>query len=125
MSTLADRETSSPCSTRWNPSVIGGHTADAASYPWKYPFGTFQWLWWLEAMEAPGVNDSVATGLVWMPDGGFGSINNRWRDNCVDWALRRLPNSPLAPMAVEELRRLTPRCHVGGVAVPRRHERRP
>lgn len=83
--------------TTLNPSLAAGHAA-RANYRTKYPFGTFQWAWWLLGRAPPRVDDVVQTGLVWMPDGGFRSVVSEHRRNCIDWAVRRLPDSPLAPL---------------------------
>ena len=81
-----------------NPSLAAGHAVHG-NYADKYPFGTFQWAWWLVNRRPPDIGNQVQTGLVWMPDGGFRSIvDPRYRENCLDWALRRLPGNPLAPL---------------------------
>lgn len=72
-----------------------------ADYRWKYPYGTFQWVWWLAGLPPPDLDDRVATGLVWMPDGGFGSIlPGRHPENCREWATNHLPESPMSPLIV-------------------------
>ncbi|WP_027860116.1 hypothetical protein [Marmoricola sp. URHB0036] len=85
-----------------NPSLLRGH-ARRAHYREKYPFGTFQWAWWLigpgALPAAPAVDDAVMTGLAWMPDGGFQSVEGVWRENCVLWATQHMPGSILAPLA--------------------------
>jgi hypothetical protein len=96
----ADRHQVAAFETTLNPSLAGGHFA-RGNYANKYPFGTFQWAWWLLGLPPPESRDVVRTGLVWMPDGGFRSANNRFADNCRDWAQRRMPKSPLGPLVDE------------------------
>ncbi|MCF6376416.1 hypothetical protein L2K70_02250 [Nocardioides KLBMP 9356] len=88
-----------------NPSLLSGH-ARRHNYTAKYPFGTFQWAWWLIGRRAlpdmPDPGDLVMTGLAWMPDGGFQSVETVWRDNCVGWATQRMPGSILAPLATTD-----------------------
>jgi hypothetical protein len=85
-----------------NPSLLSGH-ARRQNYTSKYPFGTFQWAWWLIGRAAlpdmPDPEDQVMTGLAWMPDGGFQSVEGVWRENCVRWATEHMPGSILAPLA--------------------------
>jgi hypothetical protein len=82
-----------------NPSLLRGH-ARRADYMNKYPFGTFQWAWWLSGLrEVPDPDDELLTGLAWMPDGGFKSVRERWRTNCVQWACEQMPGSILSPLA--------------------------
>jgi len=85
-----------------NPSLLRGHSRQV-NYTTKYPFGTFQWTWWLAGRSqlppAPHPSDALRTGLAWMPDGGFLSIQDRWRHNCIRWATRTLPGSIMTPLA--------------------------
>ena len=85
-----------------NPSLLRRHSRQV-NYTTKYPFGTFQWAWWLAGRKhlpaAPDPSDPLMTGLAWMPDGGFLSIRERWRRNCIRWATTTLPGSILAPLA--------------------------
>lgn len=73
-------------------------------YQDKYPFGTFQWAWWLSGGAGlpppPDPHDLLMTGLAWMPDGGFRSVRERWRENCLRWAIREMPGSILEPLAL-------------------------
>jgi hypothetical protein len=97
----SDRATVKAYSTTVNPSLLRGHSRTHA-YSTKYPFGTFQWAWWLiggAAGRVPSVDDPVATGLAWMPDGGFQSVRDRWRDNCLNWATTLMPGGILEPIA--------------------------
>jgi hypothetical protein len=73
----------------------------ASGYRDKYPYGTFQWLCWLvgRSIEPPSLNDRVKTGIAWMPDGGFKSIQGIWQRNCLEWATEKLPNSIMHPLA--------------------------
>ena len=83
-----------------NPSLAFGHAQDS-TYGTKYPFGTFQWAWWL-IEKCPATfdpDDDLATGLAWMPDGGFQSVMNRHRANCLNWATEILRGSVLTPLA--------------------------
>ena len=85
-----------------NPSLLRGH-ARQRNYRNKYPFGTFQWTWWLAGIGGlPDPNDALMTGLAWMPDGGFRSVRDQWRTNCVQWAVDQLPNSILSPLAATD-----------------------
>lgn len=79
-----------------NPNISAGITF--VEYTPKYPFGTFQWLWWLLEMPPPSPKDHIRSGVVWMPDGGFQSAQGQWGLNCGEWATERLPNSPMAPL---------------------------
>lgn len=84
-----------------NPSLLRGH-ARQHSYTSKYPFGTFQWAAWLiggGVVPTPEPRDAVMTGLAWMPDGGFQSVEGVWRANCLQWAVEQMPGSILAPLA--------------------------
>lgn len=82
-----------------NPSLERRH-ARRSRYTTKYPFGTFQWAWWLSGIaDLPDPDDRVMNGLAWMPDGGFQSVEGVWRANCLDWALRQMPGSILSPLA--------------------------
>jgi hypothetical protein len=79
-----------------NPSLLGGISA-THDYRNKYPFGTFQWLWWLEGLpvlDPASSSDQLVLGILWMPDGGYVSIMP-YRQNCVWWASKRLPGFPL------------------------------
>jgi hypothetical protein len=99
---LSDAEAVDAYAETVNPSLLGRH-ARRVNYTSKYPFGTFQWAWWLIGRaalpELPDPDDAVMTGLAWMPDGGFQSVEGVWRDNCVRWATQRMPGSILAPLA--------------------------
>jgi hypothetical protein len=84
-----------------NPSLLRGHPRKG-NYRDKYPFGTFQWAWWLAKhprLAAPDPEDALMTGLAWMPDGGFQSVEGVWRANCIRWATQHLPGSILEPLA--------------------------
>ncbi|WP_284328090.1 hypothetical protein [Demequina litorisediminis] len=85
-----------------NPSVIAGH-AQVGDYANKYPFGTFQWAWWVLNRDPASARldngRGVGTGLAWMPDGGFQSVNGRFRDNCIRWATQHMPGSLMSPLA--------------------------
>lgn len=88
-----------------NPSLLRGHHR-TRGYRDKYPFGTFQWAWWLvggsRLPPPPDPDDLILTGLAWMPDGGFQSVEGVWRDNCVRWATEHMTGSILAPLASTE-----------------------
>jgi hypothetical protein len=86
--------------TTINPSLLRGHSR-RGDYTSKYPFGTFQWAWWLAELQVgwPAPEDAVRTGLAWMPDGGFDSIVGNWTDNCLRWATQIMPGSILEPLA--------------------------
>ena len=43
----------------------------------------------------------MLTGLAWMPDGGFQSVEGVWRENCLQWAAKQLSGSILAPLATQ------------------------
>jgi hypothetical protein len=97
---LADRASVNAFAHTVNPSLEGGHSV-RGDYANKYPYGTFQWAWWLISRPVPDVTNVIETGLLWMPDGGFGSINNPdYQDNCKNWAVKRLAKSPLAPLVI-------------------------
>ena len=85
-----------------NPNIaVGCHGGSFADYRYKYPFGTFQWTAWIAGEPSPpDPADALMTGLAWMADGGFMSVNHpSWRANCLAWATRTLPGSVLAPLA--------------------------
>lgn len=85
-----------------NPNLaVGCHGGSFDVYRYKYPFGTYQWAAWVAgAPSPPDAQDRLRTGLAWMADGGFMSVNHpSWRGNCLGWALSTLPNSLLAPLA--------------------------
>jgi hypothetical protein len=88
-----------------NPSLLHGHSRQR-NYTTKYPFGTFQWTWHLVGPALlgppPEPRDRLRTGLAWMPDGGFLSVRDRWRANCLRWAIETMPGSILAPLARSE-----------------------
>lgn len=99
--TPADAEAVKAFRTTSNPNLhVNPIRSRRIAYQRKYPFGTFQWMWWVAGLDAPDPDiDAVRTGLLWMPDGGFQSIHpDRHQDNCRDWAVRLLPGSPLAPL---------------------------
>lgn len=85
-----------------NPSLLHGHSRQRA-YTSKYPFGTFQWAWHLIGAKVlgprPAPSDRLRTGLAWMPDGGFLSVRDQWRQNCLRWSVKTLPGSILGPLA--------------------------
>jgi hypothetical protein len=85
-----------------NPNLfVGCHAGSTAVYQRKYPFGTFQWAAWIAGSPAPPeLGEALMTGLAWMPDGGFKSVNHpSWRNNCLSWATHTLPGSLLSPLA--------------------------
>lgn len=85
-----------------NPSLLRGHARTYRNRN-KYPFGTFQWAWWLAGLRiAPDPLDDLLTGLAWMPDGGFVSVREVWRLNCLQWATAQMPGSILAPLATTD-----------------------
>lgn len=85
--------------TTVNPSLLRLHSR-RGNYRDKYPFGTFQWAWWLAGHKLLlDPHDRVMNGLAWMADGGFDSVRGVWRENCLDWALRQMPGSILEPLA--------------------------
>ena len=79
-----------------NPNLAAGITY--VEYTPKYPFGTFQWLWWLLEIPPPAPDDHIRSGIVWMPDGGFESAQGPWATNCREWATERLSQSPMSPL---------------------------
>lgn len=83
-----------------NPNLCAGISWE--NYTPKYPYGTFQWLHWLLGEEVPSPSDSLRTGLMWMPDGGFESAQGRWAANCREWATELLPGSGLEPLFVDK-----------------------
>lgn len=85
--------------TTINPSLLQGRSRQG-NYTGKYPFGTFQWAWWLAVQRDgwPRIDDRLRTGLAWMPDGGFDSITGNWTANCVRWATEVMPGSILEPL---------------------------
>ena len=89
--------------TTINPNLaVGCHGGHAGAYRDKYPFGTFQWAAWIAGSpRPPALSDYLCTGLAWMPDGGFVSVNHpSWRQNCLNWSTVTLPGSVLSPLAV-------------------------
>ena len=92
-----DRASIDAFASTLNPSLAGGHSL-LSRYSTKYPFGTFQFLWWLAGLPPPQAGDKVLNGLFWMPDGGFQSANNRWADNCRAWAVHRMELSPMSTL---------------------------
>lgn len=96
---IVDSESVEAFSSTINPSLVTNHSRQEA-YTTKYPFGTFQWTWWLALREIgrPDPADRLLTGLAWMADGGFDSINGAWRDNCTRWATELMPGSLLEPL---------------------------
>lgn len=85
-----------------NPNLaVGCHGGDFAVYRYKYPFGTFQWAAWIAGEPLPpNPSEQLLTGLAWMADGGFMSVNHpSWRENCLGWATHTLPGSLLEPLA--------------------------
>lgn len=81
--------------------AVGCHGGSFSVYRYKYPYGTFQWTAWMAGQPpAPNPADPLMTGLAWMADGGFKSVNHPlWRENCLAWATRTLPGSLLEPLA--------------------------
>lgn len=101
--TDADAEHVAAYASSVNPSLIGGHSA-SVSYRSKYPFGTFQWAWWLAGLDPPTPHDELRSGLLWMPDGGLFSNFNQYRDNCQSWIYKRLEGGvefPMRPLGKE------------------------
>lgn len=85
-----------------NPNLfVGCHAGATEVYQRKYPFGTFQWAAWIAGSPAPPhLDEALLTGLAWMPDGGFQSVNHpSWRSNCLSWATSTLAESLLSPLA--------------------------
>lgn len=87
-----------PAPATWhsvNPSLLRG-IRQTRDYKWKYPFGTFQWLWWvlnLSKGEAQ-LDDPVGRGLAWLPDGGHVSYSTRdgkFAPNLDHWRSTILP----------------------------------
>lgn len=98
---FSDAETVEAYHQTVNPSLLHGH-ARQSRYTSKYPFGTFQWAWYLIGPSLgppPQPSDRLLTGLAWMPDGGFLSVRDRWRANCLRWAVETMPGSILGPLA--------------------------
>lgn len=98
----ADRAAVEAYATTVNPSLLLGEHSRAVDYRTKYPFGTFQWTWHLVGRSLgppPEPDQRLLTGLAWMPDGGFLSVRDQWRTNCIDWAVNRMPSSILEPLA--------------------------
>lgn len=92
----ADADTITAFRDSVNPSILRRHNTESGSdYSTKYPFGTFQWLWWLHDLDpaAARLDEEVGNGLAWMPDGGFVSFAGRWRANCMSWAEQILTGS--------------------------------
>lgn len=81
--------------------AVGCHGGSPDVYRDKYPFGTFQWTAWIAgAPDPPDPSDAIRTGLAWMPDGGFKSVNHAsWRPNCLSWARYTLPGSLMSPLS--------------------------
>jgi hypothetical protein len=83
----SDAEAVSAYASTVNPSLL---RRLARHYRDKYSFGTFQWVWVVgECTIATRARRRDASGLAWIPDGGFGSVMNDWRSNCLDWPLRQ------------------------------------
>lgn len=97
--------TSSPpaLSQAVNPSLLRGnyYLPRRVGYEDKYPFGTFQWLWWFlnVRLELAHLDTPVGRGLAWMPDGGATSVRGKHADNCIRWACDIMPGSLLEPTA--------------------------
>lgn len=91
-----DAETVEAFSRTLNPNLRAGISWE--NYTPKYPFGTFQWLYWLLGEEPPPPSAGLQTGLMWMPDGGFDSAQGPWAANCREWATELMPGSGLEPL---------------------------
>lgn len=88
--------------TSVNPSVLRGITTDGSYYS-KYPFGTFQWLWWVldKPVADARLDTEIGQGLAWMPDGGFESML-KYDENLRAWGSSVLPGSLLSSLLESE-----------------------
>ncbi|WP_374928516.1 hypothetical protein [Kytococcus sedentarius] len=78
-----------------NPSQLRGVT-QGPGYYWKYPFGSFQWLWWITNLSKgeARLDTAIGRGMAWLADGGPRSYDD-YSDNLDHWRSTVLPGSLL------------------------------